>query len=240
MSDTLDQVRHDLALANRILANEGVLDAFGHVSVRHPADADRYLLSRSCSPELVEPADILEFTLDSAPVRPAGGQLYRERVIHGCVYQARPDVNAVVHCHAPALMPFCVSGVEIVPVWQHGAAMGAKVPFWDQRDEFGDTNLLIVQPEEGRSLARALGPYWGVLLRRHGAVIAGRSLRELVFRSIFFCVNAEFQRQAQALGDITTLSPGEIERAGSISSEQPGVMERTWEYWKARVEKTEC
>ena len=145
----LDEAREKLALANRILAHEGVLDAFGHVSMRHPSDPGRYLLPRSRSPELVEPADILEFTLDSEPVVPPTVLLYGERVIHGCTYEARPDVHAVCHHHARTVMPFCISGVPLVPVSHLGATMGAKVPFWDQRDEFGDTNLLVRLPEEG-------------------------------------------------------------------------------------------
>jgi hypothetical protein len=153
--DNLSDALYEVALANRMLANEGVLDAFGHVSLRHPADPNRYLLSRSRSPGLIEPDDVLEFTLDSEPVVPPSVQLYAERVIHGCIYQARPDVTAVCHHHAPAVMPFCIAGVAIVPVFHLGAAGGETLPFWNQRDEFGDTNLLVVKPEEGRSLARA-------------------------------------------------------------------------------------
>ena len=164
---TLDEARAQVALANRILAHEGVLDGFGHVSMRHPSDPGRYLLARSRSPELVEPADVLEFTLDSQPVVPPTTALYGERVIHGCIYQARPDVQAVCHHHSRAVMPFCISGVPLQPVNHLGATMGAKVPFWDQRDEFGDTDLIVAKPEEGQSLARALGPYWMVLMRRH-------------------------------------------------------------------------
>ena len=134
-----------------------MLDAFGHVSVRHPRDPQRYLLSRSRAPELVAPADVLEYDLNSNPVKPTNEKLYAERVIHGEIYKARPDVMAVVHHHAPAMMPFCITGIPLVPVFHLGATAGAGVPFWDQHDEFGDTNLLVVKPEEGASLARALG-----------------------------------------------------------------------------------
>ena len=123
--ENLTDLIAELALANRILAHEGVLDAFGHVSVRHPSDPGRYLLSRSRSPLLIEPDDILEYTLDSTPVRPPKVHLYAERVIHGCIYQARSDVMAVCHHHAPAVMPFCIAGKPIVPVFHLGAAMGA-------------------------------------------------------------------------------------------------------------------
>jgi HCOMODA/2-hydroxy-3-carboxy-muconic semialdehyde decarboxylase len=179
------ELRHEVAVANRILGHEGVIDAFGHVSLRHPERPDRYLLSRSRAPALVEPDDILEFTLNSEPVEPPTVQLYAERVIHGEIYKARPDVIAVCHHHSAAIMPFAISGEAMVPVFHLGAAMGPVVPFWDSRDDFGDTNLLVVKPEEGASLARALGKHSMVLMRRHGATVVGASLRELVFRSIY-------------------------------------------------------
>ena len=174
MAEDFSDLRYQIALANRLLTNEGVLDAFGHVSMRHPTDPGRYLLSRSRSPGVIEAGDILEFTLDSEPVVPPTVQLYAERVIHGCIYQARPDVTAVCHHHAPAVMPFCIAGVPIVPVFHLGAAGGETVPFWNQNDEFGDTNLLVVKPEEGRSLARALGAHAAVLMNNHGATVVGR------------------------------------------------------------------
>jgi ribulose-5-phosphate 4-epimerase/fuculose-1-phosphate aldolase len=234
--DDLAEVRYQVALANRMLANEGVLDAFGHVSLRHPTDPGRYLLSRSRSPGLIEAADILGFTLDSEPVAPPTVQLYAERVIHGCIYQARPDVMAVCHHHAPAVMPFCISGVPLIPVIHVAAIMGETVPFWDQRDEFGDTNLLVVKQEEGRSLARALGPHCAVLMRRHGATVVGANVRELVFRSIAMCQNAESQMRALAMGSLSALTPGETKLAAA-SNLSPGPLARTWEYWTARAER---
>jgi HCOMODA/2-hydroxy-3-carboxy-muconic semialdehyde decarboxylase len=238
LPNALDDIRRELARANRILAHEDVLDAFGHVSVRHPGDPGRYLLSRSRGPELVEPADILEFTLDSAPVVPATRRLYSERVIHGCIYQARPDVHAVVHHHAPSIMPFVIAGVDIVPVFHLGATMGAKAPFWDSRDEFGDTSLLVIKPEEGRSLARALGAHAMVLMRRHGATVAGGSLHEVVFRSIYSARNAEHQWRAHALGAVGALTAGEAALAAKHNL-QPGPVERAWEYWAGRLDKAE-
>src|SRR5439155_21512418 len=217
-----------------MLANEGVLDAFGHVSLRHPANPARYLLARSRSPQLVEPADVLEFTLDSQPVEAPSAQLFAERVIHGCIFEARSDVMAVCPHHAPAVLPFAIAGVPIVPVFHLGAAMGETVPFWDQRDEFGDTNLLVVKPEEGRSLARALGSHAAVLMTHHGATVVGKDLRELVSRTIFMCRNAEFQLQAQMLGKVVPLSSGETKLAGSLNA-LPNVVGRTWEYWTMRL-----
>ena len=231
----MTELIEELALANRILAHEGVLDAFGHVSVRHPSDPGRYLLSRSRSPLLIEPDDILEFTLDSEPVRPPKVPLYSERVIHGCIYQARRDVIAVCHHHAPAVMPFAVAGKPIMPVFHLGATMGEDTPFWDQHDEFGDTNLLVVKPEEGHSLARALGGHSAVLMNRHGATVVGGGLKELVSRAIFMCQNAEYQLRALALGVPQALHRGEIRLAGSIN-QLPNVVTRTWEYWSMRLE----
>jgi ribulose-5-phosphate 4-epimerase/fuculose-1-phosphate aldolase len=232
--DKLKDLIEELALANRILANEGVLDAFGHVSMRHPSDPGRYFLPRSRSPALIEPGDILEFTLDSEPVKPPKVLMYAERVIHGCIYQARSDVMAVCHHHAPAIMPFAIAGKQIVPVFHLGAAMGEDVPFWDQHDEFGDTNLLVVKPEEGQSLARALGQHSAVMMNRHGATVVGSGLKELVSRSIFMCQNAEYQQRALLLGPSAPLHAGEIKLAGAISR-LPNVVTRTWEYWSARV-----
>jgi ribulose-5-phosphate 4-epimerase/fuculose-1-phosphate aldolase len=236
--DALDAVRHELARANRILAHEDVLDAFGHVSVRHPGDPGRYLLSRSRGPELVQADDILEFTLDSEPVVPPTRRLYSERVIHGCIYQARPDVHAVVHHHAPSIMPFVIAGVELAPVFHLGATMGARAPFWDSRDEFGDTSLLVIKSEEGRSLARALGPHAMVLMRRHGATVVGASLHQVIFRSIYSARNAEHQWRAHALGAVGPLTTGEAALAAAHNL-QPGPVERAWEYWSGRLDKAE-
>ncbi len=234
MPDALRSLRRDIAIANRILAQEGLLDTFGHVSARHPHDASRYLLSRSRAPELVEADDVIEFTLDSEPVAATDARLYAERVIHGCIYRLRPDVQAVCHHHAPAIMPYTISGTPLVPVFLLGAAIGREAPFWDSRDDFGDTNLLVAKPEEGLSLARALGQQAIVLMRRHGATVVGTSLAELVFRSVYSARNAEFQTQAQAHGIVSPLSPGEIERAAAAHAK---MLPRAWEYWVTRLQK---
>lgn len=233
MPDTT-AVIEELTVANRILAHEGVLDMFGHISMRHPHNPERYLMSRSRSPEVVESADILEYTLDSEPVKAPTARLYSERVIHGEIYKMRGDVMAVCHNHAPAVMPFCVTGKPIVPVFHVGAVIGGEIPFWDQHDEFGNTDLLVVKPEEGRSLARALGPHSVVLMRRHGSTVVGGGLRELVARSILLCHNATYLLQALLIGTPQPLYPGEIGPAGEINL-RPGVLARTWEYWSTRL-----
>jgi ribulose-5-phosphate 4-epimerase/fuculose-1-phosphate aldolase len=185
---------------------------------------------------LIEPADLLEFTLDSEPVVAPKGDLYGERVIHGCIYQARPDVNAVCHHHSAAVLPFCVTGIALEPVFHMGAVMGQVVPLWDSRDEFGDTDLMVVKPEEGRSLAKALGPHWMVLMRRHGATLAGKTLRELVFRTVYSHANAEIQLRSMMVGKIGALNAGERQRSEPRQL-QPRPMARAWEYWTTRLRK---
>jgi ribulose-5-phosphate 4-epimerase/fuculose-1-phosphate aldolase len=232
MDDPNKQARDDLVVSNHILANESVLDAFGHVSVRHPSRPAHFLLSCSRAPELVTADDILEFDEKSELVGSGGPALYIERFIHGEIYRVRPDVHAVCHHHAPAIMPFSVAGVPILPVYQHGAMIGAKVPLWDSRTEHGDTNLLVTDSEQGASLARALGPNWVVLMRHHGATVVGKTLTELVFRSITACRNAEFQLAALALGPVQGLSAGEIAKAAQVN---PKAMDRALAYWKSRI-----
>ncbi len=239
MADPLAAIREELSLANRILAHEGIVDAFGHISARHPTDPGRFLISRHRAPELVAPEDILEYTLDTEPVHPTNVRHYGERVIHGCIYQARPDVMAVCHHHAPAVMPYAISRTPLVPVYHLGAGMGARVPFWDSRDDFGSTALVLVKPEEGRSLAKALGQAWVILMGRHGATVAGTSIRQTVFRSIFFCKNAELQTQARLLGHVEPLDATELELAAAYN-QRPGPQERAWDYWVKRVRDAEA
>jgi HCOMODA/2-hydroxy-3-carboxy-muconic semialdehyde decarboxylase len=236
VADDLAELRYDIALANRMLGHEGVLDTFGHVSARHPHDPNRYLLSRSRAPELVEPTDILEYTLDSKPVREPAPPLYSERVIHGEIYKARPDVMAICHHHSPAFMPLVITGTDYVPVFHLGASGGVKPPFWDQRKEFGHTNLLVVKPEEGASLARRLGQHWMVLMNRHGVTVAGANLRDCVFRCIYSSYNADFQVRAALFGRIDPLSPGEAAKAWGISTGTTG-QGRGWEHWTERLRK---
>jgi ribulose-5-phosphate 4-epimerase/fuculose-1-phosphate aldolase len=234
-SSTAD-VRHQVAIANRICAHEGVLDAFGHISMRSPDDPNRYFLSRSRAPELVAPADIYEFDLNSEPVGTPKERMYSERVIHGEIYKARPDVMAVCHHHNPAILSYCITGEKLLPVYHLGAVIGHDVPFWDQQDEFGDTNMLVRFAEEGASLARALGKHPMVLMKRHGATVVGETLPLLVFQTIYSCRNAEYQTMAKQVGRVSSLSPGEIDMAGKIK-DQPNTVSRAWEYWMTRLEK---
>ena len=176
--------------------------------------------------------------LDGEPAVPTSFRLYGERIIHAAIYAARPDVMAICHHHAPSVLPYAIARVELKPVYHLGALMGPKVPYWDSRDEFGDTALVVVTPEEGRSLAKALGPYWMILMGRHGATVAGASLREMVFRTIFSARNAELQTQAKLVGGVNPLSPAEAAKAAAYNL-RPAPMERAWDYWAMRLAKKE-
>ncbi|MCC6889448.1 MAG: class II aldolase/adducin family protein [Hyphomicrobiales bacterium] len=236
MANPIDDLCYQLALANRIVAHEGVLDGFGHISVRHPTRSGHYLLSRSRSPELVEPTDILELDVDSKVVTPGNILPYGECVIHGEIFRARPDVMAICHHHSPAILPFCLTDLKLVPINGLGATMGEVVPSWDSQDEFGDTPMVLTSIPEGASLARALGPHAMVLMRRHGATVVGASIKEMVFRSIMTHRNAELLLRAHAVGKVTPLSPGEAKRAHDYSlQERP--LGRAWEYWVTRLTK---
>lgn len=224
----------DLVLANRILADRGVVDSFGHVSMRRPDRPDRYLLSRSRAPYLVVDADIMEFTLDNEPVAPDGRALYAERAIHGRIYAARPDVAAICHNHAPATIPFGVTGTELRPIFHMASAIGASVPIWDIADRFGDTDLLVTKNEIGDDLARMLGSHRVALMRGHGSVVTGATLRETVFTAVYLQVNAELLTAAVGLGPVRYLSAGEIE-AASHTLFEPLSQNRAWENWAAQI-----
>jgi HCOMODA/2-hydroxy-3-carboxy-muconic semialdehyde decarboxylase len=230
MKDALQSLKNDLALAHRVLVDQGVMDAFGHVSVRHPDRADRFLLPVSGAPSRVTAADIIEYDMNAEPVEPTRAGLFSERIIHSAIYRARPDVGAVCHHHSPSLMPFCQTGAPLRPSTQTGASMGAQVPFWDSRDEFGDTKLLVVTQAEGDSLARALGPWWLVLMRRHGATAVGRDLYEVTHRSVHACADAASQLQAVALGEVQALSEEEQRQAGTLRADP---IMRCWSHWTA-------
>jgi HCOMODA/2-hydroxy-3-carboxy-muconic semialdehyde decarboxylase len=232
--DSLEQAIRHVVVANRVLANERVVDAYGHVSVRHPLDPGRYLLSRSRAPELVETGDVIEFDLDGKSVSGDTRPPYLERFIHGAIYEARPDVQAVVHAHAEAVLPFTISTVPLRPVVHMASFIGARLPVWDIRDNFGDTNLLVVNMAQGRDLARALGAERVVLMRGHGFTAAARSLQEAIRMSVYMPLNARVLADALRLGEVKYLSRGEIDAHASMKPDDPS-MYRAWEYWAARA-----
>jgi HCOMODA/2-hydroxy-3-carboxy-muconic semialdehyde decarboxylase len=229
----LDAALEELVTANRILAREGVVDSFGHVSIRHPERPDRYIMSRARAPECIETGDLMEFLLAGEPVDARGRDPYAERAIHGSVYEARPDITAVVHNHSPNVIPYGVTGTKLRPLLHMAAGMGTDVPIWDSRTRFGDTTLLVTTMDMGRDLAAKLGNRRAALMRGHGCVVVGKSLREVVFSSIYLEMNAELQFKASTLGDITFLSDGEVEAI--LKRRGPYTFERAWESWCMRA-----
>lgn len=234
MNDTLIDCLRELVIANRILAREGVVDAFGHVSIRHPDNPERYLLSRSRSPELITTDDLMEFSLDGEAVDLRGRTPYGERMIHGAVYEARPEVNSVVHNHAQEVIPFTVTKTPLRPIGHTCAPIGLNIPVWDISDNFGDTDMLVVTMDQGRDLARCLGDARVALMRGHGSVVAAATLRDAVNTAVYLQVNAREQIMAMMLGEPKFLSPGEVELCSQRQS-SPLALDRAWDYWCARA-----
>ena len=220
----------ELVLANRILANEGVLDGYGHVSVRSPANPNHYFLARAGAPALVTAADVTEYDLDSKPVTNTSAIGYTERFIHGEIYKARPDVMAVVHCHCPEVIPFGATSVPMQPMYHMGNFIGEGVPVFDIRRTAGITDMLIATPELGRALAQTLGNKSAALLRGHGAAVVAASLRLVVGKAYYLNLNARLQLQAMQLGGgkVTYLDPEEAKKAAQT-------YERSWDFWKSRL-----
>lgn len=231
-SEALLAVAHDLVAANRILAGLEVLDGFGHVSARHPDRPGHYLLSRACAPESVCRDDLMTFDLDSNPVDGDARAPYLERFIHGQIYAQRPDVHAVVHSHAPAVVPFAASTVQLTPVYHMSSFLGRSVPVFVMRDHFGMTDLLVRNNRQGASLARAIAQSAVVLMRGHGFCAVGRDLPEAVFRAHYAQKNADLQQRAIALGGaVEYLDAQECELATETNRQ---VMARPWGLWKAK------
>jgi ribulose-5-phosphate 4-epimerase/fuculose-1-phosphate aldolase len=233
MSD-LARAIEDLVAANRILAAEGVVDAFGHVSVRHPTDPKRFLLSRARAPELVQPDDIMEFTLEGEAVDARGRTPYLERFIHGALFEARPDVFSVIHNHSLSVIPYGMSDERLKPVMHMTASIGAEVPVWDSQTKFGDTDLLVSDMAMGRDLAQTVGKGPTSLMRGHGCVVASRSIRKAVYTAVYLEVNAALQMQASRLKNPKFLSPGEVKKITDADSDFG--INRAWERWCRRAE----
>lgn len=235
MSAAVQKAINNIVAANRILANEGVCDAYGHISMRHPDDPEKFLLSRSRSPELVEPEDIMTFTFDGNPADGRTDPVYFERFIHCGVYEANPEIMAVVHSHARAVLPFSISDFKLRPVIHTASACGCDIPVWDIEDNFGATNLLVANIEQGRDLAKALGKNRVALMRGHGFTAAGRSLSEVLKASIYLPQNAQVVLDAVRLGgSFKCLTDGELEVRESAGPES-GDVRRAMEYWARRA-----
>lgn len=228
------EVLDDLASANHILFKYRVVDAFGHVSIRHEKDPNRFLLAKNMAPGLVTKDDIIEFNLDGTPVNAVGRGVYLERFIHGEIYRMRPDVMAVVHSHAPAVVPFgIVKDAALKPVWHMSGFLGMRTPVFEIRNHAGDSSDLLIRSNSlGAALAEKLADNDVVLMRGHGATVVGQSLKQAVYRSIFTQVNAELQLQATLLGEVTFLSEGECQTA---SRSVGGQVDRAWDLWKREI-----
>jgi HCOMODA/2-hydroxy-3-carboxy-muconic semialdehyde decarboxylase len=226
------QLIEDLVAANRILYQRGVVDGFGHVSVRHPERPDRYFLARSMAPALVTAGDILEFDLESNALDARGRASYLERFIHGAIYKARPDVRAVVHSHSPSVIPFGVTGSNLRPVFHMSGFLGEATPIFEIRDAGGMTDMLVRDNRLGDALARALGGHAVALMRGHGSVAVGNSIRQVVYRAIYAEVNARLQAEALRFGSVRYLDPEEARKAAQVND---AVLERPWELWKREI-----
>ena len=222
-----------LVAGNRILADQGVVDGFGHLSVRHDKRPDRFLIARSMAPGLVTPADIMETDLDGVPVDPKGRNPYMERFIHSEIYRARPDVMAVVHSHSPAVIPFGVTKVPLRPVYHMASFLGAGAPVFEIREVAGPgSDMLIRTPELGRALAKTLGKAQVALMRGHGYVATGSNVKTAVMHAVYTEVGARVQAEAMKLGQVTYLNPTE---AAKISPQNDALVDKNWDLWRARA-----
>jgi ribulose-5-phosphate 4-epimerase/fuculose-1-phosphate aldolase len=231
----IDDAIADLVAANRILASEGVLDGFGHVSLRDPRNPKRYLMSHSIAPALVTANDIVLHDFDNKPVeaKDKDRKLYYERWIHGEVYKARPDVNAVVHSHSPTVVPFASTKAPLRPLLHNASFLGFGAPVFEIRDVMKNSDLMISNAELGRAMATKLGPRAEVvLLRGHGNVVVGPTIQIAVFRAYYTEINARQQLQAMALGDVVYMDDGECETTERIMQTAAG---RPWDLWKSKV-----
>lgn len=234
-TDITPETRQELAAANRILFNQGVLDAFGHVSMRHPTQADQFLLSRNMAPATVTAEDVLVFDLQGNLVGGGGQKIYLERFIHAAIYAARPDVNGVVHSHAAAVVPFTiVKSARLRPVCHMGGFLSGLIPTFEIRDHAGfGSDLLIRDLTLGGQLATCLGQNAAVLMRGHGVTVTGNSLQQVVFRAVYTQNNAQIQAAAMALGEVTYLTDEEALAADEANT---GQISRAWDFWRSQAE----
>lgn len=233
-SANLAQTIADLVVANRILARQGVVDSFGHISARHPEDPAKYLLSCSRAPELVTAADVMVFDLDSTAAVGDTRNPYLERFIHGEIYRVRADVHAVVHSHSPSVIPFASTTTRLRPIYHMSGFLGGQTRVFDIRDKFGCTDMLVRNREHGAALAAELGQTGVVLMRGHGFVACGLSIPVAVYRAIYTEKNADLQQRAIALGGAVTYLDDEEARLAEATNR--GVVARPWELWKRQVE----
>lgn len=228
----------DLVIANHILAEQGVLDAFGHVSVRHPDDPQRFLLSRSLAPALVTADDIMEYDLDGNAIDPRGRASFLERFIHAEIFRARADVSAIVHSHAPAVVAFGTTQAPLRPITVVAAFLSPRVPVFEIRRVAGMSNMLVSNGQLGHALAATLGANSVALMRGHGMVVAAPTLPLAVYRAVYTSINAKLESDAISLGGpVTFLEPEEAETANKTLDQ---IHLRAWELWKRQAQANIC
>jgi len=232
MSDTETKLVEQLVTANRILANEGIIDVFGHISVRSERNPKEFLLSCSRSPQAVTASDIMRYRLDGSPITETRERHYAERIIHAAILEARPDVNSVCHTHSDAVLPFAASGAEIRPVVHAGTLFWEGIGWFQKYDAGG--NLLVSSAAEGKELAHALGSRRAVVLKNHGCVVVGGSVPAAVLAAIHIEKNARVQLETIRLGNIYFIE-GDEARRGAAVFDSPLSLERAWGYWLARL-----
>ncbi len=224
-----------LAAASRILVAQGVVDGFGHVSMRHPSAHDRYLMARSIAPAQVMPADIIEYDLDSNPCNADGRLSFLERFIHGEIYKARPDVMSVVHSHSPSVIPFGLVGVPMRAMFHNAAFIAAGVPVFDIRAQFGATDMLVGNGAKGVALAAAMGARDIVLMRAHGSVACGPTLQAAVFRAVYTEVNARIQHWTTALAGDSPMAALDADEGRLADALNQTAGMRAWDLWRGQV-----
>ncbi len=224
----------ELVAANHILFDQGVVDAFGHVSARHDRQPDRFLLARNMAPGRVTTADIVEFTLDGEAVNADGRKVYLERFIHGEIFRRRPDVMSVVHSHSHSIVPLSVvKGARLRALCHMAGFVGQGAPVFEIRETAGDaTDLLISNNALGRALAALFDNSDIALMRGHGSTVVGRSIKQAVYRAVYAELNARYQLEATRLGEITYLSEGESE---ACVRNVEGQVQRPWDLWLAQA-----
>jgi ribulose-5-phosphate 4-epimerase/fuculose-1-phosphate aldolase len=226
------EIADDLVVANQILFDQGVLDGFGHISVRHDRDPAKYVMARHLAPGLVTEADLLEFNLDSEPVVDIGKRYYSERFIHGEIYRTRPDVMSVVHTHASSLIPFGVTKAKLRAIYHMSGFIGVETPVFEIREADGETDMLISSPLRAKALSVSLGARPMVLMRGHGATVVGASIRQSVYRAVYAMMNAQLQSEALKLGEVNFLTETEAMKAAESNNRS---LDRPWEMWKRQV-----
>mgnify|MGYP001469874762 CR=1 FL=1 len=236
MNAKIEDLLDELVIANHVLANENVVDSFGHVSVRNPDNPNHFFISCSRAPEIVCRDDLMEFDLEGNSVDGSTLTPYGERFIHGAIMEARPEVQSVVHNHSLSVIPFGVTGTQLQPIIHTGAVIGQNIPIWDIHDNFGDTDLLVRNMEQGRDLAHRLGDSTVILMRGHGCSVTGPDIKGATLSAVYLQISAALQIQSMQLGNVRYLTPGETEKCTELFFSGLAI-DRVWENLTTRINR---